>query len=92
MAATIVTVEELELFKKELLTALEDLIKNHKSAPGKKWLRSQEVREMLNVSAGTLQNLRINGSIPYTKVGGVLFYDRDDIDKIMLNNKKHNYF
>jgi len=50
----------------------------------KKFLRSTEVRKMLGISVGTLQNLRVNGTLPYTKVGGIIFYDQKDIAK-MLN-------
>jgi hypothetical protein len=36
----------------------------------KQWLKSVDVRKMLNISPGTLQNLRINGTLRYTKIGG----------------------
>jgi hypothetical protein len=44
---------------------------------------------MLGISPGTLQTLRINGTIPYTKVGGIIFYDKKDIQKIMEDNMKN---
>lgn len=56
--------------------------------PTKKWLKSPDVRKLLNISAGTLQNLRVNKTIPFTKIGGVIFYDSDDIQK-MLQSRKH---
>lgn len=56
----------------------------------KKWLRSKEVRKMLNISPGTLQNMRIQGHIPFTKLGGTLFYDSNEIDKILNDNKIAN--
>ena len=43
--------------------------------------------ELLQVSPGTLQNLRINGTLPFTKVGGILYYDHEDITKLMENNR-----
>jgi hypothetical protein len=36
-----------------------------------------------------LQTLRINGTIPYTKVGGIIFYDKKDIQQIMEKNMKN---
>jgi len=42
---------------------------------------------MLGISPGTLQNMRINGTIPFTKMGGILFYDSEDIRKILEDNK-----
>jgi hypothetical protein len=41
--------------------------------PEKKWLKSSEVKKMLGISPGTLQNLRINGMLPFTKIGGLSF-------------------
>ena len=46
-----------------------------------------ELMELLNISSGTLQNLRINGTLPYTKMGGILFYDTEDIQAIMKKNR-----
>ncbi|WP_316931078.1 hypothetical protein [Chryseobacterium oranimense] len=33
-----------------------------------------------------MQNLRINGTLSYTRVGGTLYYNYKDIEK-MLNDK-----
>ncbi|MFD2967737.1 helix-turn-helix domain-containing protein [Sphingobacterium bambusae] len=49
----------------------------------KQWLRSAEVRKMLGISPGTLQNLRVNGTLPYRKIGGSMFYARQDIERMM---------
>jgi hypothetical protein len=48
------------------------------------WLKSSEVRKLLKISPGTLQNLRIKGTINYNWIGGILYYKYDDILK-MLN-------
>jgi isocitrate dehydrogenase kinase/phosphatase len=40
------------------------------------------------VSPGTLQNLRVNGTLPFTKIGGVIFYDYDDIQRMLEENKR----
>ena len=47
------------------------------------WLKSYEVRKLLGISAGTLQNLRVNGTLPYTKIGGLMYYRFEDIQKLM---------
>ena len=89
MPAQIVTLEDLQ----ELKTALAEikvLLKTLKGDSSKKWLKSPEVRKLLGLSSGTLQNLRVNGTLPYTKIGGVLYYDQEDIQKVMLENRKHN--
>lgn len=54
---------------------------------GDQWMRSNEVRKMLGISAGTLQNLGINGALPYVKIGGVISNEYEDI-AICLNERK----
>ena len=92
MAATIITTEDLLEFKMELLDGIKQLLKNQSGQVTKKWLKSPEVRDLLGISPGTLQNLRINGTLPYTKVGGVLYYDYQEIMQVLEKNKVHNKF
>jgi hypothetical protein len=87
MAATIITTEDLIEFKKELLEDIKKIFESQTTTQNKKWLKSAEVRELLNISPGTLQNLRINGTLSYTKIGGIMYYDNQDIDKILEKNK-----
>jgi len=95
MAATIITTEDLQVFKTELLSEIKELLapvdpKNQKpEQPVPKWLKSHQVQRMLGISPGTLQNLRINGTIPYSKIGGVIFYSLEDINAIMQFNKRN---
>jgi hypothetical protein len=90
MVAELITSEDLKLFKSELLDDIKKLLNNGTNTVQKKWLKSPEVRKLFNISPGTLQNFRINGTLPYTKMGGVLYYDYDDIQKILNGNKVHN--
>lgn len=90
MATAVLTIEDLQEFKVELLQELKKLLQNQSEFKPKKWLRSPEVREMLDISPGTLQNLRINGTLPYTKMGGVIYYAYEDIVKVLQANRVHN--
>ena len=86
MAISVITKEDLQQFKVELLEAIETLLQGNTPEP-KLWLRSSEVKEMLNISSGTLQNLRINGTLSYSKIGGMLYYNYKDIQKLMKDFK-----
>ena len=90
MAATIITTEDLLEFKMELLDGIKELLNNQSGNVTKKWMKSPEVRELLGISPGTLQNLRINGTLPYTRVGGVLYYDYQEIMQILEKNRVDN--
>jgi excisionase family DNA binding protein len=86
MAVNIVTKEDLLEFKHEFFQHLETVLKARPEKP-KKWIKSSEVAELLNISSGTLQNLRINGTLTFSKIGGTLFYNYDDIEAL-LDGKK----
>lgn len=86
MAIEILTKEDLNQFHKSLLEDIKEILKG-KNQQTKKWLKSTEVRKLLNISPGTLQNLRINGTLTYTKIGGIVYYDHSDIEKVLNGNK-----
>ncbi|MCB0496175.1 MAG: helix-turn-helix domain-containing protein [Cyclobacteriaceae bacterium] len=87
MSVQIITKDDLENFKQELLSHMQDLLKTDSSMQ-KKWLKSHEVRKLLKISPGTLQNLRVNGHLPYTKIGGTMFYAYEDILAMLEENKR----
>ena len=92
MGASIITTEDLYEFKMELFEEIKTILQNQLGPPAKKWLKSHEVRKLLGISPGTLQNLRINGTLPYAKVGGVLYYDYAEIMGVLEKNRIHNKF
>lgn len=74
--------------KKDLLNFGNALLKEIKTTKEMEqvpqWLKSSEVRKLLKISPGTLQNLRVNGTLNYKRIGGILFYNYSEIQK-MLN-------
>ena len=83
----LVTLGDLQEFKEELLLSIRSIIQTNSSPAVKKWLKSYEVRKLLNISKGTLQTLRANGTIPFTKMGGLIYYDTDEINKVLAGQK-----
>jgi len=92
MSATILTTEDLYDFKQELFVELKKLLTENPQTSTKKYLKSAEVMEMLQVSPGTLQNLRINGTLPYTKIGGIILYEYEEILKVLKENRVENTY
>ncbi len=87
MPANILTTEDLMEFKLELLHEIKNLLTKSGEGVSKKWLKSSEVMKLLKISPGTLQNFRINGTIPYTKIGGIIYYEAEEIQRILQENK-----
>ena len=83
MQVEILTKEDLKQFKAELVKELKDAFGGNAKPHNKEWLKSNEVRKLLGISPGTLQNLRINGTITYSKIGGMMYYRYHDIMKLL---------
>lgn len=49
-------------------------------------LDGQDIMQMLHVSPRTLQTLRSNGTIPYTRIGRKIYYLRQDIEQVLRDN------
>lgn len=86
LANQLTTVEDLVYFKNELILEIKKLIGSASTNPVKRWLKSFEVKEMLHISTGTLHNLRTNGAIPFSKIGGVVFYDIFAVEQLLEKN------
>lgn len=84
----LITLGDLEAFKNDLIQEIKSLLSTATTAPAKKWLKSTEVKKLLGISTGTLQNLRMNGSLSYSKVGGIIFYDYHEIAKLLKDNEQ----
>lgn len=60
------------------------------------WLDGKDVKKLLKISERTLQTLRSNGTLAYSKIGGKLYYRRQDLqnllaDKYLVNKNESNY-
>ncbi|HXH99319.1 MAG TPA: helix-turn-helix domain-containing protein [Sphingobacteriaceae bacterium] len=83
----LLTQGDLAAFKDEMLNEFKRIIKESIGQPGKKWLKSTEVKKLLGISHGFLQTLRDTGTLPFTKIGGAIYYDYEDISSMMESKK-----
>lgn len=92
MPAQILTTDDLREFKLELLKEFKNMLQQvniNPVAPNqKKFLKSSEVAALLDISLNTLYQLRINRQLPFTKIGGTIFFESSDIEAMMAKNKK----
>ena len=88
MNLEIITKEDLREFESRLLTEIKKLVQLDGQGQSKKWLKSNEVRKLLKISPGTLQNLRINGTLSFTRIGSIIYYKLEDINKLLEGGVK----
>lgn len=82
-----VTLADLDQLRRDLIKEVTYLLNQKQTVIEKRWLKSYEVRKMLKISPGTLQHLRDSEKIPFTRVGGLIYYEQGAIEKI-LNEKR----
>ena len=84
MTYEIITHEDLQKFRLQLLEDLTRMLSGAvQPQVNKEWLRSSEVRRILGISHGTLQNLRVKNILPHKKVGGLMYYRYSDIVRLL---------
>ena len=84
----VVTLDDLEKFRVILMMDFRKIMEGHLAKPPKRWLKSHEVKKMLQISYSTLQMLRNTGKMPYTRIGGLIYYDAAEIERILETEKK----
>ena len=84
MGVEVVTKDDLEAFRLKLLGDIKDLLSIKVSASEKlEGLKTSDARKILGCSINKLVALRINRKIRTKKIGGTLYYNREDIAKLL---------
>lgn len=83
----LVTLADLEKFKEQMLSEMRRLFAGGGGLPSKQWLKSREVRKLLDVSPGKLHAMRASRQLSFMRIGGVIYYDRADIEKMFTKFK-----
>ncbi len=74
--------QEIDSLRKELQ---DDKTKKNKKL-SETWLDNQDVMEILKTSPRTLQNFRDNGVLPFSKIGGKIYYKASDVEQLLKDN------
>ena len=78
--------EHLEELVKDV-REVKELVKSkshHRLVP--ELLRTDEVKTILKLKDSSLATLRQNGTLPFSKVGGTIYYLKEDILELIRNN------
>jgi len=82
----LVTKDDLRQFglvlRTEIKNMIDTAITENKTDIDPEWLKSRAVRRLLDMSPGSLQNLRITGKVRHKKVLGSYYYNKKDIEEL----------
>ncbi len=87
MPIQVVTPADLNGLKEELIAEFGKLLKEQSGALNDQWIKSAEVMRILHISRGTLQHLRKSRVLPFTKIGGTIYYERIDVIGLLKAGK-----
>ncbi len=82
-----VTKDDFDRFKYELLAELNKILTEKKTNETREYLKTWEVMKAFNISKGTLQLMRSKGELPFTRIGKCIYFKYDDIKKILDQNQ-----
>ena len=69
-----------------LINNINNKIDKLNSEPGREWLRTKEAAIYLGISETQIHNFKREGLIPYSKLGGSLYFKKSDIDRLLEEN------
>ena len=83
--------DDLRQFGLLLLDQFKQIIKNNQNKDdddlNPEWIKSRVVKKLMDMSAASLQNLRITGKVRFKKVLGSYYYNKSDLMNL-FNDKK----
>ena len=76
--------EEMAAKLENFMQRVDNLCHRHGGKKPQRWLDHQEVCQALRISKRTLQTLRDNGTLAYTKIGNRTFYRSEDVERVIV--------
>lgn len=84
--AVIVSIEHLENLVRDVQEVKALLKKERLQEDLPELLRTSEVKRILKLKDSSLATLRLNGTIPFIKIAGTVYYKKEDISQLIDNN------
>lgn len=82
----IITKDDLRQFGLQLLDKMRIIVQETTPAQTElaqpEWLKSKAVKKLLDISAGSVQNLRVTQKVRFKKVLGSYYYNKEDLQKL----------
>lgn len=78
--------EDVKLIRDSIISELKNLMDKNTS---NKWMKSKEICELLGISNSKLTDMRNNRNISFSQISKVYYYNVDDINKLLEQNKTY---
>ncbi len=85
----VICIEE-EAFYELIERVVERLSEQH-NTPVEKWIDGEQAMKKLRIKSTTLQKLRDEGKIEFSKMGKIILYNRFSIDEYIEKHRKSTF-
>lgn len=79
------TFEEMAAKLDYFVQRMDDLCRQHGEKKAERWMDSHAVCRKLRISPRTLQTLRDNGTLAFTKIGNRTYYRQEDVERVIVD-------
>lgn len=85
MSVEVVTKEDLQQLRMQLLDDFKIVLSKYQQPTGEisEGYKTRHVRKILGCSTNKLQSLRVAGKLRFKKVGGTIYYKKEDVSKLL---------
>lgn len=87
----IITKEDLRHFSLELFNSIKILIMQKTEVQNQvveqEWIKCKQVRKLMDMSPGSVQNLRVTQKLRFKKVLGSYYYNKTDLLKLFTDER-----
>jgi hypothetical protein len=88
MTTVLITKQDFDDLKEDVKEILRRVNTPHTQTLSEQWLDIQDTCNALRVSKRTLQSYRDNGVLPFSQIGGKIYFKVGDIEKHLENHYK----
>ena len=85
--------DDLRQFGLLLVDQFKQIIKNKQNKDdddlNPEWIKSRVVKKLMDMSAASLQNLRITGKVRFKKILGSYYYNKSDVMNLFNDKKEY---
>jgi len=86
MNLEIITKADLNELKRQIVTEVVQKLKQEfNGVSEKEYLKTMEVKKILGCSDSKLEAMRRSGKLPFTKLQGTIYYNKEDVYKLFEN-------
>jgi len=71
----------------KMRTVITEAIQSKKDEMDTDWMKSKSVRRLLDISAGSVQNLRTSNKVRFKKILGSYYYNKKDLLSLFKDEK-----